>query len=161
MHTGHGVTDEYTPLEQRAELFITAVHFGAPSMSLWCRWAASASAGVLFIYTSYKSVSPELQHKLHQAPGELMCVNVSTHTHTHKKNLYKECHVDIEHIWRLSYSIYLHSNMKYSTCFSCAGSYPELDQQMVSMCFLYRLPFLILSRSVLSSSLRSNSSESG
>lgn len=87
MHTGHGVTDEYTPLEQRAELFITAVHFGAPSMSLWCRWAASASAGVLFIYTSYKSVSPELQHKLHQASGELMCVNVSTHTHTQKKPL--------------------------------------------------------------------------
>lgn len=80
MHTGHGVTDEYTPLEQWAELFITALHFGAPCMSLWCRWAASASAGVLFIYTSYKSVSPDLQHKLHQASRELACERVYTHT---------------------------------------------------------------------------------
>lgn len=78
MHTGHGVTDEYTPLEQRAELFITVVHFGAPCTSLWCRWAASASAGVLFIYTSYKSVSPDLQHKLLQASGELACERVYT-----------------------------------------------------------------------------------
>lgn len=128
----------YTPLEQQAELLITAVGFVAPCTSLWCRWAASASAGKLFIYTSYKSVSPDLQHKLSGLWRDYVCECLSTRN---KTPLHKECHVDIEHIWGLSYSIYLHSNLTYSTCFSCAGWYPELDQPMMSMCFLYRFFF--------------------
>lgn len=77
-------------------LFIIAVDFTAPSVPLWYHGAlTSASAGTLFIYTSYKSVSPDLQHKLCQASREITwykCASVK------KKRLHKECWIDVEHV---------------------------------------------------------------
>lgn len=77
-------------------LFIIAVYFIAPSVPLRCHGAlTSTSAGTLFIYTSYKSVSPDLQHKLCQASREITWCEYAS---VKKKRLHKECWMDVEHV---------------------------------------------------------------
>lgn len=81
----------------------------APSVSLWCHWVlTSTSAGMLFIYTSNKSGSLDLQHKLCQASWEITwCECVWEKTSTRNVE-------DIKHIWDLNCSAPLHSNEKKS-----------------------------------------------
>lgn len=120
-------------------------------VSLWCRCAsASAPAGTLFIYTSDRSASPDLQHKLCQASWGTTCVTCVDQ----KKPLHKEYHVEIERIWKLSYSVSVHSNQMYSTCISHADFASCSRSVTESICFLYRflsLTKIDLTQAVLSS----------
>ena len=86
----------------------------APSVSLWCRWAlTSTSAGMLFIYTSYKSVSLDLQHKLCQASREITRSECVSAKKKKKKPSTRNLGA-IKHFWGLNYSTRLYSNQIYS-----------------------------------------------
>lgn len=120
----------------------------APSVSLWCRWAlTSTSAGMLFIYTSYKSVSLDLQHKLCQASREITqseCVCAK------KKKPSTRNLGAIKHFWGLNYSTRLYSNQIYSALIiahehkqPAPAALPDLQNPYVRLCYV-----LVLNRSL-------------
>lgn len=117
----------------------------APSASLWYHWALT-SAGMLFIYTSYKSGSLDVQHKLRQASWEITgCECVSRKTSTRNAG-------GTEHIWeRNYYSENTLHQLYYSTCRYVTSS-RETSQQIKPKRFLFGFFFseAIASRSEFS-----------
>lgn len=115
-HAHCSMSDKHRKAAGNMQLFIITMRRIARSASLRCHWDLTAtSACMLFIYTSYKSVSPDLQRKLCQASWEITgCECASAKSSRRKAGAFKQ-----------NYSTFSYSN---ETCSKCTCMYINLHQ---------------------------------
>lgn len=115
-HAHCSMSDKHRKAAGNMQLFIITMRRIARSASLRCHWDLTAtSACMLFIYTSYKSVSPDLQCKLCQASWEITgCECASAKSSRRKAGAFKQ-----------NYSTFSYSN---ETCSKCTCMYINLHQ---------------------------------
>lgn len=131
-HTHCSMSDKHRKAAGNMQLFIITMRRIARSASLRCHWDLTAtSACMLFIYTSYKSVSPDLQRKLCQASWEITgCECASAKSSRRKAGAFK-----------LNYSTFSYSN---ETCSKCTCMYINLHQtnQLPNEIHMFSFSFL-------------------